>query len=182
MSNFIPLRVTTHNRVQLPERLTIQLTEQEDHICTLLDECTTWMKEQNVHTTSCRIAGGWVRDKLLGSPSNDIDIALDSMMGVPFAELLVSFCSSVKGIHVDKIAKIESNPDRSKHLETARTTIMGVELDFVNLRNEEYAENSRIPTQVTFGTPLEDALRRDLTINALFYNIHSRGVEDCTKQ
>lgn len=70
------------------------------------------------------------------------------MMGVPFAEHLVSFCSSVKGIHVDKIAKIESNPDRSKHLETARTTILGVELDFVNLRNEEYAENSRIPTQV----------------------------------
>lgn len=85
---------------------------------------------------------------MLGSPSNDIDIALESMMGFPFAEQLVFFCSSVKGLHVDKIAKIESNPDRSKHLETARTTILGSELDFVNLRTEEYAENSRIPTQV----------------------------------
>lgn len=30
------------------------------------------------------------------------------------------------------------------------------------------------------GTPLEDAQRRDLTINALFYNVHSRQVEDLT--
>ena len=32
------------------------------------------------------------------------------------------------------------------------------------------------------GTPLEDALRRDLTINALFYNIHSKEVEDFTRR
>lgn len=31
-----------------------------------------------------------------------------------------------------------------------------------------------------FGTPAEDAIRRDLTINALFYNIHSGLVEDFT--
>jgi len=33
----------------------------------------------------------------------------------------------------------------------------------------------------TFGTPLQDALRRDITINALFYNVHSRAVEDFTE-
>ena len=32
------------------------------------------------------------------------------------------------------------------------------------------------------GTPLEDALRRDLTINSLFYNIHSQEIEDFTGQ
>jgi tRNA nucleotidyltransferase (CCA-adding enzyme) len=31
-----------------------------------------------------------------------------------------------------------------------------------------------------FGTPLQDALRRDLTINALFYNINEERVEDFT--
>jgi hypothetical protein len=30
------------------------------------------------------------------------------------------------------------------------------------------------------GTPLEDALRRDITMNALFYNVHTRSVEDFT--
>mmetsp|Transcript_26149 Transcript_26149/g.22999 ORF Transcript_26149/g.22999 Transcript_26149/m.22999 type:complete len:94 (-) Transcript_26149:894-1175(-) len=32
------------------------------------------------------------------------------------------------------------------------------------------------------GTPEEDALRRDLTINALFYNLHTSQIEDFTKQ
>ncbi|OJT13222.1 CCA tRNA nucleotidyltransferase, mitochondrial [Trametes pubescens] len=118
--------------------------------------------------------------QLVGSQCNDIDIALENMMGVPFAERFVEYCRTVKDLAVKTVAKIESNPDQSKHLETARTTVMGIELDFVNLRSEEYAENSRIPTQVTFGTPLQDAIRRDITINSLFYNVHSRKVEDHT--
>ena len=69
-------------------------------------------------------------------------------MGLTFAENFQQFCTTVKDFPVEKIAKIESNPNRSKHLETARTSIDGVEIDFVNLRNEEYAENSRIPTQI----------------------------------
>ncbi len=52
-----------------------------------------------------------------------------------------------------------SNPDQSKHLETARMTVAGLELDLVNLRSEKYADQtSRIPT-MEFGTPEEDALR-----------------------
>jgi tRNA nucleotidyltransferase (CCA-adding enzyme) len=31
---------------------------------------------------------------------------------------------------------------------------------------------------IEFGTPLEDAERRDLTINSLFYNIATEEVED----
>ena len=73
-------------------------------------------------------------------------------MGVSFAERFVEFCRTTKNLTVKNVAKIESNPDQSKHLETARTTILGIELDFVNLRSEEYAENSRIPTQVVSYT------------------------------
>jgi hypothetical protein len=49
----------------------------------------------------------------------------------------------------------------------------------VHLRSESYTSQTRIP-QVSLGTPLEDALRRDLTVNALFYNVHSGLVEDFT--
>ncbi|EMD41526.1 hypothetical protein CERSUDRAFT_79137 [Gelatoporia subvermispora B] len=168
-------------RIRIPEPMEVRLTETEEQLCTLLDECTHRLKEdQGVHT-ACRIAGGWVRDKLLGSDSNDIDVALEDMMGVPFAESFVSHCAKKK-LATKQVARIESNPDQSKHLETARTTILGIELDFVNLRSEEYTANSRIPTQVAFGTPLQDALRRDITINALFYNVHTREVEDHTEK
>lgn len=40
------------------------------------------------------------------------------------------------------------NPDQSKHLETAKMRIYNQWIDFVNLRSEEYTENSRIPTMV----------------------------------
>jgi hypothetical protein len=36
--------------------------------------------------TVLRAAGGWVRDKLLGKESADIDIALDNMLGKSFAD------------------------------------------------------------------------------------------------
>lgn len=54
-------------------------------------------------------------------------------------------------------------------------------MDFVNLRTETYDEDSRVP-QMLLGTPQEDALRRDLTINSLFYNIHTKEIEDFTGQ
>ena len=58
-----------------------------------------------------------------------------------------------------QIAVIESNPEQSKHLETARMKVAGLELDLVNLRSEKYADQtSRIPT-MEFGTPEQDALR-----------------------
>lgn len=45
-----------------------------------------------------------------------------------------------------------SNPDQSKHLETATMKLYDLWIDFVNLRCEDYSENSRIPTMVNeFG-------------------------------
>ena len=37
------------------------------------------MKKYNLISTICRVEGGWVRDKLLGKESDDIDIALSDM-------------------------------------------------------------------------------------------------------
>lgn len=57
--------------------------------------------------------------------------------------------------------------------------VMGICIDLVNLRTETYTHDSRIP-DVHIGTPHEDAMRRDLTINSLFYNINTRTLEDFT--
>ena len=75
---------------------------------------------------------------------------------------------------------IKSNSDKSKHLETAIIRVEGQWIDFVNLRHEKYTENSRVP-EIEIGTPEEDAYRRDLTINSLFYNINEQKIEDFTK-
>ncbi|KAG0498968.1 hypothetical protein HPP92_003659 [Vanilla planifolia] len=152
----------------------IDITEKEDKIFRrLLD-----VVDQFKLNTQLRVAGGWVRDKLLGNDCYDIDIALDNMLGREFCEKMSEYLQSV-GEEEHGKAVIPSNPDQSKHLETARMRIYDTWIDFVNLRSETYAENSRIPT-MKFGTAKQDAFRRDLTINSLFYNINSNSVEDLT--
>ncbi|EIN13477.1 hypothetical protein PUNSTDRAFT_36796, partial [Punctularia strigosozonata HHB-11173 SS5] len=51
-------------RVHVPENMRIDLTPEEGQLCTLLDECTASLREKHNITTTCRIAGGWVRDKV----------------------------------------------------------------------------------------------------------------------
>jgi hypothetical protein len=124
------------------------------------------------------VAGGWVRDKLLGLPSDDIDIALDDCSGVEFANLINDYMKAI-GLPVRSIGVIQANPDQSKHLETANVRILQFSVDCVNLRAESYALDSRIPI-TRCGTPQDDAMRRDFTINALFYNVSEGKVEDFT--
>ncbi|ORY00619.1 poly A polymerase C-terminal region-like protein [Basidiobolus meristosporus CBS 931.73] len=100
------------------------------------------------------------------------------MLGYDFA-LHVNDYLKKKGYSSKHVTKIASNPDKSKHLETATSMVFGMSLDFVNLRGEVREENGS-PLEASFGTPSQDAFRRDITINALFYNIHTQEVEDFT--
>lgn len=76
-----------------------------------------------------------------------MDVALSNIMGLAFAEHLRDFAHS-KGVELGPITKIEQNPEQSKHLETATMKVFGIDIDLVNLRSEEYALGSRIPTGV----------------------------------
>ncbi|XP_021287860.1 putative CCA tRNA nucleotidyltransferase 2 [Herrania umbratica] len=160
--------------VQVKEQ--IELTETEKKI---FDRLLNTLRYFNLQT-QLRVAGGWVRDKLLGKECYDIDIALDNMLGSEFVDKVREYLSST-GEEAQGLAVIPSNPEQSKHLETARMRLFDLWIDFVNLRCEDYSENSRIPT-MKFGTAEEDAYRRDLTINSLFYNINTNLVEDFTKK
>nr|XP_043609598.1 tRNA nucleotidyltransferase cca2-like isoform X2 [Erigeron canadensis]XP_043609599.1 tRNA nucleotidyltransferase cca2-like isoform X2 [Erigeron canadensis]XP_043609600.1 tRNA nucleotidyltransferase cca2-like isoform X2 [Erigeron canadensis] len=153
----------------------IDLTEKEKQIFDGLLQVVYHFKLE----TKVRVAGGWVRDKLLGKECYDIDIALDDMLGREFCEKVNEYLVSTGEEETQGIGVIQSNPDQSKHLETARMRLFDVWIDFVNLRSEDYADNSRIPT-MQFGTAEQDAFRRDLTINSLFYNINTCSVEDLT--
>lgn len=163
----------------------IELNETEAKISVLLNDYVSLMNSQKTteEPLQLRITGGWVRDKLLGNESNDIDIAVNAQSGEAFAEGLREYIAKNSDryeINPSGIHKIEKNPEKSKHLETATTKLYGLDVDFVNLRSEEYTEDSRIPI-IKFGTPEEDALRRDATLNALFFNLSKGKVEDLTK-
>ena len=86
--------------------------------------------------------------QLLGIQSNDIDVAVQDMTGTSFANRLAEYLQSNKNEFVKDPITVEANPDQSKHLETAKMKLWDIELDLVNLRAEEYAEESRIPNQI----------------------------------
>jgi tRNA nucleotidyltransferase/poly(A) polymerase len=152
----------------------IQLTAEEKELFELLRSTVAKVSPG----TTLRVAGGWVRDKLLGKMSDDIDFMTDNVSGEKIARLITQELG-LQGPHV-----VEANPDASKHLETAGAKIPisnGTEfdLDFAMARQEVYHGDSRIP-DVKPASPQEDAFRRDLTINSLFYNIMNGELEDFT--
>eukprot|EP01116_Phalansterium_solitarium_P025576 TRINITY_DN9856_c0_g1_i2.p1 TRINITY_DN9856_c0_g1~~TRINITY_DN9856_c0_g1_i2.p1 ORF type:complete len:652 (+),score=163.58 TRINITY_DN9856_c0_g1_i2:205-1956(+) len=155
-------------------RREVALTPREEKLFDFLVQAVAHFKTG----TTLRVAGGWVRDKLLGSQCDDIDIALDNVLGRQFAEMLNKYFEHL-GEPTQSFGVIQPNAEQSKHLETATMKLFDGWVDFVNLRTEEYSQDSRIPS-MEIGTPSQDALRRDLTINALFYNITDRKVEDFT--
>ncbi|KAF5005164.1 hypothetical protein FDECE_8382 [Fusarium decemcellulare] len=168
---------------------TIQLTPREQQLRLLLLDVAKSI-DRSGHAPEpivLRWAGGWVRDKLLNIQSHDIDVAINAMTGVSFAQHMCDYCEQPDAMakhdigpaDIGNLHNVARNPEKSKHLETAMVKMFGLDLDFVNLRKETYTEDSRNP-QMEFGTAEEDASRRDATVNALFYNLHDDLVEDFT--
>lgn len=146
-------------------------TLEEEEVFTLLRDVINIKSP----TTVLYLVGGIIRDRLLGIKSSDVDIAVSNMTGEQFCKLIEEYQKD-RSFNYKEYTVIKANPDQSKHLETAMMNIYGINIDFVNLRKENYTD-SRIPT-MEFGTAEEDAMRRDLTINALFYNINTGEMED----
>lgn len=172
-----------------------------------------------------RVAGGWVRDQLLGISSKDVDLTIDIMTGVEFADHLKKFASTdirYRDQHVvGTIKTTEERPEQIKNLQVSFLKIFGEEIEILNLRGVEfYEKGNRNPTVInlpelqnistTQGIPaflrskaphlmealsklppeqhndplrvieVLDAHRRDLTINAMYYNINNQSIEDMT--
>ena len=115
----------------------------------------------------------------MGKESNDIDIALDDMYGEELASLIRAKMEKENPDQKKSYGVIKNNSDKSKHLEVAVIKLYDQFIDIVNLRSEEYAHDSRVPV-IKIGTPKEDADRRDLTFNSLFYNVNLGKIEDFT--
>ena len=68
----------------------VHLTEQEKELFAVLKAVVA----HSSPSTVLRCAGGWVRDKLLGKDSHDIDIALSDKKGAEFAEDINAYLAS----------------------------------------------------------------------------------------
>jgi len=105
------------------------------------------------------VAGGAVRDLLLGQKAKDFDVATDA-----------------KPEDVEKIFKKTINVGR-----LFGTTIVPFEnhqIEITTFRKDGAYKDGRHPEAVEFSAPEEDAKRRDFTVNALFYDLANDRVID----
>lgn len=156
---------------------TIDLLPAEELLRDLLLECRQQLATPDLEIW---INGGGVRDRLLGIPCADLDIALSTMTGMQFGNLLTKFLKQDEGSYrqralglgidfneLNGFHKTKKNLDKPKKLETAVGRIFGLgDLDLVNLRKEVYDDDCRTP-ETEFGTAEEDAFRRDVTTECL---------------
>ena len=129
------------------------------------------VKENKLNTT-LRVAGGWVRDKLLGKESDDIDITLDDIRGIDFVQKVDAKINAGR----KQFGTTKANKDTSKHFVTTSLHIHGISIDFVNFW--DFDNKDSYSSKLEYAK--EDALRRDITINCMFYNINEAKMEDFT--
>lgn len=96
-------------------------------------------------------AGGWVRDYIMGHPSDDIDIATsaapEKILDLFPRTILVGLAFGVVIVVVE-----------------------GHQFEVATFRRDLGYESGRRPTGIELANPEEDALRRDFTINGMFFD------------
>ncbi len=107
----------------------------------------------------CWWVGGAPRDMLLGRMPGDIDLAVSAKPEV-VAEIFPK-CD-----------------DSAKELGSVVVSLKGHEFEITTFRSDDDVSDGRRPASVTFGNRQEDALRRDATVNAIYWNPVSRELFD----
>jgi len=115
-------------------------------------------------------AGGWVRDYLMGHPSDDIDIATDA----PPERIVELFPKTVQvGMAFGVVVVLQK----------------GHQFEVATFRKDIGYQDGRRPSSFEPSSAEEDAKRRDFTINGMFYDpledrIHDfvQGKEDLKKE
>ncbi len=109
------------------------------------------------------LVGGAVRDLLLGKRPKDFDVVTDARPGQ--VKKLFANCMLI------------GRRFRLAHIRFKGGKIIEV-ATFRKEPEAQCAENESIDPNTSFGTPEQDAFRRDITINALFYDIADFSIID----
>ncbi len=128
------------------------------------------------------VAGGYVRDEMLGLDPKDIDLVVELPNGgIAFAEWL----TKLMGVY-----KKNSNPVIFPKFGTAKFQLYGVnwkghdlsnlEIEVVMTRKEKYSDDKGRKPDVSPGTLKDDVERRDFTVNSMLKDLTTGEIVDLT--
>lgn len=128
------------------------MTEKEQHARAIIEALRQ-------HGFVAYFAGGCVRDKLLGVAPKDFDVATSA----PAGEVQRLFPYTVPvGAQFGVVLVVHE----------------GYPIEVATFRSDGIYLDGRHPTSVRFSNPREDALRRDFTINGMFYDPATEQILD----
>jgi len=117
------------------------------------------VEKLRLHGYEAFFAGGWVRDHLLGRKPKDIDIATSA--------------------HPNEVARLfPRSRSIGAQFGVIQVLLYGHPYEVATFRSDQGYEDGRHPSAVTFSDPEQDALRRDFTINGLFFDPISDRIVD----
>jgi poly(A) polymerase len=137
-----------------------------NYFCTMFINCTAIEQDilkkiaesSNKIGASCYLVGGFVRDKILGRKTKDMDIVCVGD-GIALAHAVATNFNPIPQVQF------------FKNFGTAQIKVGDLEIEFVGARKESYNLNSRKPVVET-GTLEDDQNRRDFTINAMAISLN----------
>ncbi|MGB7326985.1 MAG: CCA tRNA nucleotidyltransferase [Rubripirellula sp.] len=121
------------------------------------------------------LAGGCVRDAMLGKQPKDYDVATDATPDA-VREVFGKKNTLAFGASFGVIGVLPLRDVKARSANANEATILPTEV--ATFRSDGEYSDGRRPDSVHFGDAEQDALRRDFTINGLFYDPHADEVID----
>ena len=140
------------------------------------------MPDNNPLKNKAYIAGGAVRDEVMGKVPKDIDVTVEAKEG---GIALANYLARSMGLRGPVIFPTYGTAQvvlKDIEYKGKQYNVDGIDIEMVATRKERYDDPTSRNPVVEYGTLMEDVERRDFTVNSLLKNLTTGEIVDLTGQ
>lgn len=147
------------------ELVNVETIQYSVHVLSFFQKHPDWSRVQKLASVlrdkghQVVLAGGCVRDAMLGEVAKDLDVATDATP----EDIEQAF---------DRVVPV------GKAFGVCQVVLDGVAIEVATFREEDDYRDGRRPQVIRYSSLEKDALRRDFTVNAMFFDLETSQVID----